>query len=258
LAQVDVGKFTLETSTTAGGVPIRNYFAAGLESAGHKAFARMGDVLDYYAGLFGPYPFPVYGVVVPDAASGAAMENQTLSLYGRDVLEKRMSDPVTGAIYLSHELAHQWFGDSVGFERWDDIWLAEGFATYASWLWLEHDVGPQALQEQVATSQTMLAKSLEAPPGAPDSGHLFGTSVYRRGALTLHALRLTVGDETFFAILRSWAEEHKYGTADTAEFIALVKQKAPQIPAAQLDALFQAWLHGEKMPALPAAGAGGS
>ncbi len=126
LAQVDVGKFTLETSTSAGGVPIRNYFAAGLESAGHKAFARTGDVLDYYAGLFGPYPFPVYGVVVPDAASGAAMENQTLSLYGRDVLEKRMGDPITGAIYLSHELAHQWFGDSVGFERWDDIWLARG------------------------------------------------------------------------------------------------------------------------------------
>ena len=257
LAQVDVGRFTLETSTSGSGVPLRSYFAAGLEAAGHKAFARMGDVLDYYASLFGPYPFPVYGVVVPDATSGAAMENQTLSLYGRDVLEKRMSDPTSGAIYLSHELAHQWFGDSVGFERWDDIWLAEGFATYASWLWLEHDVGPRALQDQVALSQSMLAKSIESPPGTPGADHLFGTSVYRRGALTLHALRLTVGDATFFATLRSWVEDHKYGTGDTAQFIALAKQKAPQIPAAQLDALFQTWLHGKKMPALPAP-AGGS
>jgi aminopeptidase N len=104
----------------------------------------------------------------------------------------------------------------------------------------------------------MLAKSIESPPGRPSPDHLFGTSVYRRGALTLHALRLTVGDETFFAILRSWAEEHKYGTGDTAGFITLAKQKAPQVPAAQLDALFQAWLYGEKLPTLPAALAGGS
>jgi aminopeptidase N len=258
LAQVDVGRFTLETSTSAGGVPLRSYFAAGLESTAHKAFARMGEVLDYYASLFGPYPFPVYGVVVPDAVTGAAMENQALSLYGRDVLEKNMGDPTTGAIYLSHELAHQWFGDSVTIERWDDIWLAEGFATYASWLWLEHDLGPRALQGQVAESETMLAKSIESPPGTPGPDHLFGTSVYRRGALTLHALRLTVGDEAFFAILRSWAEEHKYGAGDTADFIALAKQKAPQIPAARLDTLFQEWLYGKTLPALPAAAAGGS
>ncbi len=173
------------------------------------------------------------------------MENQTLSLYGRDVLDKRMVDPTTGAIYLSHELAHQWFGDSVGFERWDDIWLAEGFATYASWLWLEHDVGPQALEDQVVESENAVAQSIEPPPGTPGPDHLFGTSVYRRGAL--HSARPPAdgGGRGLLRILRAWAAEHKYGTADTAEFIALAEQKTPQIPAAQLDALFQAWLYGK-------------
>ena len=87
LAAVDVGRFSAETSTSAGGVTVRNYFATDMAAAAHGVFARTGEVIDYFAGLFGPYPFAVYGVVVPDAdTDGAAMENQTLSLFGRDVV----------------------------------------------------------------------------------------------------------------------------------------------------------------------------
>ena len=189
---------------------------------------------------------------VPDSDSGAAMENQTLSLFGRDVVTQEMANATSGAIFLSHELAHQWFGDSVTIERWDDIWLNEGFATYASWLWLEHDQGRKALEGQVRLSLDQVGKSLEAPPGKPGADHLFGVSVYQRGALTLHALRLTVGDDSFFRILRTWADRHKYGNADTAEFIDLAKEEAPQVAPDVIDALFQAWLYGKQMPALPA------
>jgi aminopeptidase N len=257
LAAVSVGRFASETSASAGGVAIRNYFATDLASTAHGVFARTGEVIDYFATLFGPYPFPVYGVVVPDADSGAAMENQTLSLFGRDVVTKRMGDPIAGAVFLSHELAHQWFGDSVTIERWDDIWLNEGFATYASWLWLEHDQGPQALDDQVRLGLGQVTKSIEAAPGKPGADHMFGASVYYRGALTLHALRLTVGDESFFRILRAWADRHKYGNADTAEFIALTKEQAPQVAPNAIDALFQSWLYGDTLPALPVAPAPG-
>jgi aminopeptidase N len=169
------------------------------------------------------------------------------------VVTKRMNDATTGAIYLSHELAHQWFGDSVTIEHWDDIWLNEGFASYASWLWLEHDLGRKALDDQVQGSLGALRGSVNPPPGRPGPDGMFGAGVYLRGALTLHALRLTVGDAPFFRILRAWADRHKYGNATTADFIALAKEEAPQVPAARLDALFQAWLYGDQVPALPSA-----
>lgn len=256
LATVTVGDYKVEETTAIGGVAIRNYFASDVATEAEKAFARTGEVLAFYAGLFGPYPFDAYGVVVLDVDTGAAMENQTLSLFGRDVLKKRMSDAVIGEIYLSHELAHQWFGNSVTITRWKDIWLNEGFATYASWLWLEHDRGPEALTEQVERSRSMLAGENQPPPGDPGSDQLFGASVYRRGALTLHALRLTVGDDTFFRILRTWAERYQYGNARTEDFIALAEEEAQDLPGTDLAGLFEAWLYGDGLPALPGAGVG--
>ncbi len=80
---------------------------------------------------------------------------------------------------------------------------------------------------------------------------MFGTSVYNRGALTLHALRLTVGDASFFRTLRAWTDRYKYANANTDDFITLAKEQAPQVPPAQLDALFEAWLYQDQLPALP-------
>jgi aminopeptidase N len=251
LATVTVGKYIVEESTAPNGVAIRNYFAPEVAETARAAFARTGEVLAFYAGLFGPYPFAAYGVVAPVVDTGAAMENQTLSLFGRDVLQKRMSDPDVGATYLSHELAHQWFGNSVTIARWQDIWLNEGFATYASWLWLEHIRGPEALTALVEQSRSMLAGETRVALGDPGVDKLFGVSVYRRGALTLHALRLTVGDEAFFRILRRWAERYRYVTVRTDDFIALAEEEAPGVARTDLIALFEAWLYGDGLPDLP-------
>jgi aminopeptidase N len=253
LAAVTVGDYVVEKSTTSNGVPIRNYFARALSGQATTAFARTGEVLAYYADLFGPYPFEAYGVVVPTADTGAAMENQTLSLFGRDVLQRRLSDQTLGAVYLSHELAHQWFGDSVTITRWKDIWLNEGFATYASWLWLEHDQGPEALASAVDASVSMLTGEEYPPLGDPGADGLFSANVYRRGALTLHALRLTVGDDPFFRVLREWASRHQYGNVTTEDFIALVKEIARATPPDNLAEFFDSWLYGTELPAFPGA-----
>jgi aminopeptidase N len=249
LAAVAIGKYTLSENIAPNGVPLRDYLAIEVAEEAETAFARTGEVLAYYADLFGPYPFDAYGVVVSGAVTGAAMENQSLSLFGRDVLEKRMSDAHLGVVYLSHELAHQWFGNSVTIARWDDIWLNEGFATYASWLWLEHDLGPEALNAMVEESLGMLDQDCP-PPGDPGPEQLFGVSTYRRGALTLHALRLTVGDEIFFRILRGWASRHQYGNATTQDFITLAEEMAGDA-GADLDELFDEWLYGGGVPELP-------
>jgi aminopeptidase N len=252
VAGVAVGRFELETSTSPGGVAIRNYFAPDLAATASAGFARTGEVIDYFSGLFGPYPFAAYGVVAPDADTTGAMENQSMSLFGQNFINVTMADPKWGPIFLAHELAHQWFGDSVTIKNWNDVWLNEGFATYASWLWLEHDQGPRALQAMIDDSVAVMRKSSEPPPGSPGRRDMFGDSTYRRGALTLHALRLTVGDEAFFRILHTWADRYKYGNVTTEDLIAVAKEQAPQIPAAELDAFFQAWLYQDEMPALPA------
>jgi aminopeptidase N len=250
LAAVVVGRLVADTPGAAAGVILRDYFAEEWVDEGRRAFERTGEVLEFFVGLLGDYPFAAYGAVVPAADVGGAMENQTLSLFGQDVLNKRMSDPLVGEVFIAHELAHQWFGDSVTITTWQDVWLNEGFATYASWLWLEYDRGPAALEEMVVQSRRMLAAAEDSvPPGDPGPDQLFGVSVYRQGALTLHALRRLVGDQAFTQILREWAGRYRHANATTADFIALTKEIAATVPAEEIDTLFETWLYQAGLPA---------
>ena len=150
-----------------------------------------------------------------------------------------------------HELAHQWFGDSVSVHEWRDIWLNEGFATYAEWLWTGDHGGrspQQAFDTAYATSPQIM---WQTPPGNPPTNDLFsdhtGNSVYTRGAMTLQALRVAVGDDTFFRILRTWAQQRAGNTGTTDQFIAL----AEQLSGKSLHPLFGTWLYGTTRPDRP-------
>jgi aminopeptidase N len=172
---------------------------------------------------------------------GYALETQTLSLFGRDVAS---ADPSSVQTVVAHELAHQWFGDSVSPANWQDIWLNEGFASYAEWLWIEHIAGAQARDAAIAEAYHQLDARGPPPPGTPPRDDLVNDGVYRRGGLTLHALRLRVGDDTFFKILRAYAERYRYGNASTADFIAVAKQASGQ----NLASFFDGWLYAKQMP----------
>ncbi|WP_030436787.1 M1 family metallopeptidase [Actinoplanes subtropicus] len=210
-----------------------------------KSFAREPEILRFLSGYFGPYPFRAAGGVVDaDGEWGFALENQGRPIYTpQDFATQEDGDSV-----VVHELAHQWYGDSLAQERWRGIWLNEGFASYAEWLWSEHEglgTVQQKFEELYATPATdSLWQSKVADPGAPN---LFSRAVYSRGAMTLHALRLTVGDPAFFRILRSWAQLHRNGNVTTEEFVAL----AERISGRDLDGLFTAWLYTPSKPAHP-------
>ena len=146
-------------------------------------------------------------------------------------------------IVLVHELAHQWVGDAVTPSTWKDVWLNEGFATYSEWLWTERTGGPSAAQSARAASKA----GLEVPPGDPGPLKLFTRTVYKRGAMTLQALRETIGDDAFFRVLRAWIDEHRYGIVSTSDFVAL----AERISGQPLGDLFQRWLYTRGLPAFP-------
>ena len=127
LVTVNIAEFDRQDTQGPGGLPIRSYFPRGMEAAARAPFNRMPDMIAFFNGKFGPYPFEAYGAVVADENIGFALETQTLSLFGRQVGNARVSSEEA----IAHELAHQWFGDSVSLKTWKDIWLNEGFATYA-------------------------------------------------------------------------------------------------------------------------------
>ena len=255
LIALAIGVFDREESTSAGGVPIVNYFDEDVGEAERRLFARQGEMLDFFAGIFGPYPFDEYGAIVLETTEvPAALETQTRSTFGTQIL-------VLGEAVVAHELSHQWVGDSVSVADWGDIWLNEGFATYSDWLWLEHTQGSAALEKAVteayarlsgpgpggfSSTQEGLAQSKEGfpPPGSPPADDLFNLSVYQRGGLTLHALRLYLGDGPFFGVLKDWATEHRYGNATTDDFLELVERSG----GTRARSLVEEWIFAKDLP----------
>jgi aminopeptidase N len=216
-------------------------------SAGEVAEAsleRQPEVIDFLSDFFGPYPFEAAGGIVDDFEElQFALETQTRPIYSREFF----TDPVSGDLVVVHELAHQWTGDLLRLDLWQHIWLNEGFASYAEWLWLEREglATPQEIFDDVAANAPPeFWETTIGDPGA-DVGALFDIAVYYRGAMTLQALRQTVGDDVFFGILEEWVASQAGDTVTTDEFIRL----AEKMSGMQLDELFQTWLFTPEKPA---------
>jgi aminopeptidase N len=239
LATVQIGRYRL-VDLVAGPIPQRAAVPPRLLTAARHDFGRQPEMMTAFERLFGPYPFGEYAVVVVDEVLDVPVEAHGLSIFGANHVDGRRGFERL----VAHELAHQWFGNSLTVAEWRHIWLNEGFAKYAEWLWSELSGGEPA-QAHAARSRIMLeGQPQDLRLADPGVRRMFDDRVYQRGALALHALRVAIGDTPFFALLREWTRVHRHGTVTTEQFTALAQRHT----ARPLDGLFAAWLHETPLP----------
>ncbi|MEU4492450.1 M1 family metallopeptidase [Streptomyces sp. NPDC023998] len=249
LATLAVGKFDITTDKTADGLPILNAYSKDLgdnAGAARASVERTGEVAEWLTGVFGPYPFNALGGYVPNVTSGYALETQTRPFYS----PLQFANGANVSVVV-HELAHQWYGDSVSVDGWKDIWVNEGFARYSQWLWSEKEGEgtAQELADWVYAQHPADDAFWTVKPGDPGPDKQFDIAIYDRGALALQALRGEVGDEDFFAILKGWPAEHAYGNAKVGDFV----KYAEKVSGKPLAGLLDTWLYQPSKPGAPAA-----
>lgn len=241
LATMVVGDYRVHESTHDGR-PVVLGVHASLPPSVDAQLARTTEVVDYLQTVFGPYPFDALGGIVVDVTLGYALETQARPVYGPSFFRTPVAEDPSWVI--AHELAHQWFGNSVSIRRWADLWLNEGFATYAEWLWAEHDGGEPVSE---AFTREYAATDWSKPALDPGPSGMFSRAVYKRGALAVHALRLTVGDDLFFRILKTWTAERRASNAVTSDLVTVAERVSGQ----RLGPLFDTWLTGTTAPPVP-------
>lgn len=228
-------------------LPVQNFVTQGQYNNALIDLQNLPLMISYFSELFGDYPFEKYGNATVNMSTYGAMEHQTMTTLGNYIITGNQSYEPT----IAHELAHQWFGDAVSFLTFKDVWLSEGFATYSEHLWTDKRFGWQSAADYVGSSYHQYYISWEnnvGPQTIYDPAFLeyFYPPSYEKAASVLHMLRLKIGNENFFDLLRLYFNTYKHGNAVTAEFQALAEQVSGQ----DLDQFFNQWIYGSGTPSV--------
>lgn len=247
LASLQIGQYTELTLVggPAGGPPITVLHPGRLDCDAFQAtFGRQVEMMSAFEDMFGPYPMASYQAVITDDELEIPLESQALSTFGRNHCVAQWE----AERLVAHEMAHQWFGNAVTAATWRDIWLHEGFACYAEWLWSERS-GRRSADEWAREYHGRLADlGQRLVLGDPGPSEMFDDRVYKRGALTLHAIRSAIGDEAFFEVLAAWVAENRGGVATTAQWC----EHVARVSGIDVGELVDAWVYRAALPALPA------
>lgn len=227
-------------------IPIRFYYNPGESVTSIKP--KVMQMINRYSELFGEHPFEKNGFATLNSQfSWGGMENQTLT---------SLCPNCWGENLISHEFAHQWFGDMITCATWADIWLNEGFATYCEALWYEYTSGYSSYKNDIISDANSYFSgnpgwAISNPQWAittPDVNTLFNYSItYAKGACVLHMLRYTLGDSTFFRVLKTYGTDtlrFRYKSATIRDFANLVSEVAGQ----DMNWFFDEWIYTPNHP----------
>ncbi len=221
-------------------MPITHYLYPGKLSSIKAQLDETPNMIKVFSERYGLYPFIKEKYGHAEFGWGGAMEHQTCTSMGPNTFKQYV---------ISHELAHQWFGDKVTCKTWRDIWLNEGFAQYSEAVYLEAIGGKDSYNTQIA-NEINNAKNAVGSVYVQDIssvGEIFNSSrTYSKGAVVLHMLRGVVGDSTFFNILRTYDSDPQlaYNSATTDDF----KRIAENVSGMDLNYFFSEWIYGENYP----------
>ncbi|GGZ59902.1 zinc metalloprotease [Streptomyces subrutilus] len=254
LAQVSIGRSAVVHATGPHGLPLRDVVPAADRELLDPWLKKTPGHIAWMEERVGRYPFENYGVLIARATTGFELETQTLSLFERGIFTGEGYPEWYVESVMVHELAHQWFGDSVSPRSWSDLWLNEGHATWYEALYAD-GLGTYSLERRMreAYQRSDQWRAAGGPPAAPKPAApgekigLFRPAVYDGAALILYALRQEVGAAVFDRIERRWVAEHKDGVAGTADFVRLASREAGR----DLGPFLEPWLYGPTTPAMP-------
>ncbi|WP_079250521.1 M1 family metallopeptidase [Streptomyces amritsarensis] len=254
LAQVSVGRSAVVHGTGPHGLPLRDVVPAEDRQRLDPWLKKTAGHIAWMEERVGRYPFENYGVLIARATTGFELETQTLSLFESSLFSSEGYPEWYVEAVMVHELAHQWFGDSVSPRTWSDLWLNEGHATWYEALYAD-GLGKYSLERRMreAYQRSDQWRAAGGPPAAPKAAApgekigLFRPVVYDGAALILYALRQEIGAQAFERIERRWVTQYRDGIAGTADFVRLASQEAGR----DLGPFLEPWLYGAKTPPMP-------